>query len=84
VVYVYAVVEGWQEEKLFRNEYFREFHPLEIAAKSWRAISWTTAASVVSVIEMVASGKLPQQGFIKQEEINFDDFLSTNSGSLFK
>jgi len=77
-------VEGWQEKKLFRNEYFREFHPLEIEGKSWRAISWTTAASVVSVIEMVASGKLPQKGFIKQEEIAFNDFLSTDCGSFFK
>ena len=84
VVYVYAIVEGWQDEKLFRNEYFREFHPLEIEGKSWRAISWTTAASVVSVIEMVTSGKLHQKGFIKQEEIDFDDFLSTDCGSLFK
>ncbi len=83
VVYVYAVVEGWQDEKLFRNEYFKEFHPIAIEGKSWRAISWTTAASVVSVIEMVASGKLPQKGFLKQEEINFDAFLSTDCGSLF-
>ena len=84
VVYVYAVVEGWQDKKIFRNEYFKEFHPIEIEGKSWRAISWTTAASVVSVIEMVASGKLPKKGFIKQEEINFEDFLSTYCGSFFK
>ncbi|UOB17916.1 saccharopine dehydrogenase C-terminal domain-containing protein [Abyssalbus ytuae] len=84
VVYVYAVVEGWQEDKLFRDEYFKEFHPLEIEGKSWRAISWTTAASLVSVIEMVANGKLPNKGFIKQEDINFNDFLSTSAGSLFK
>ena len=84
VVYVYAVVEGWQNEKIFRNEYFKEFHPIEIEGKSWRAISWTTAASVVSVVEMVANGKLPKKGFIKQEDIDFNDFLSTESGALFK
>ena len=84
VVYVYAVVEGWQNEKIFRNEYFKEFHPIEIEGKLWRAISWTTAASVVSVVEMVANGKLPKKGFIKQEDIDFNDFLSTESGALFK
>ena len=82
VVYVYAVVEGWQDEKLFRDEYFKEFHPLEIEGKSWRAISWTTAASIVGVIEMVADGKLPDKGFIKQEDINLEDFLNTATGSL--
>ena len=84
VVYVYAVVEGWQKDKLFRNEYYRAFHPIEIDGQHWRAISWTTAASLVAVIEMVANGSLPNKGFIKQEEIPFDEFLKTKNGSYFK
>ncbi len=84
VVYIYAVVEGWLNENLFRNEYFKACHPKEIDGKKWRAISWTTAASVAAVIEMVANGKLPQQGFIKQEEIPFEQFLETRNGEYFK
>ncbi|MEO0337960.1 MAG: saccharopine dehydrogenase C-terminal domain-containing protein [Bacteroidota bacterium] len=84
VVYVYAVVEGWQGERLFRNEYFKAFHPIQIDGRHWRAISWTTAASIAAVVEMVAEGLLPQKGFIKQEEIPFDAFLSTQNGSYFE
>lgn len=84
VVLVYAAVEGWEENgKLFRNEYSRSFYNKEIDGKSWRAISWTTAASLVAVIEMVAAGTLQQKGFIKQEEIPFDQFLKTQHGSYF-
>lgn len=83
VVYVYAVVEGWQGEKVFRNEYFNAFHPKVIAGQEWRAISWTTAASIAAVVEMVDRGTLPQQGFIKQEEIPFDKFLDTENGQHF-
>lgn len=83
VVYIYAVVEGWQGEKLFRNEYFKSFSPLAIAGREWRAISWTTAASVAAVVEMVADGHLPQKGFIKQEEIPFDLFMETDNGKLY-
>ena len=83
VVYIYAVVEGWQGEKLFRNEYFKSFSPLSIEGKKWRAISWTTAASVAAVVEMVANGSLPTKGFIKQEEIPFDTFMETKNGSLY-
>lgn len=83
VVYVYAVVEGWQGEKLFRNEYFRAFHPIEIDGRQWRAISWTTAASIAAVVEMVANGSLPNKGFIKQEEVPFDAFLETATGQFF-
>jgi len=83
VVYVYAVVEGWQNKALLRKEYYKAFHPIEIAGKKWRAISWTTAASIVAVIEMVAAGTLPQKGFLKQEEIPFEKFLETPTGALF-
>jgi len=83
VVYVYAVVEGWKKEKISRKEYYRAFYPIEIDGIWWRAISWTTAGAIVAVIEMVAQGTLPQKGFIKQEEIPFDAFIKTQTGSLY-
>ena len=83
VVYVYAVVEGWKGTELAREEFYQAYHPITIHGKEWRAISWTTAASVAAVVEMVASKQLPQQGFIKQEEISFEKFSKTKSGSLY-
>jgi len=84
VVYIYAVVEGWKNEKLFRNEYYKAFFPMEIEGQEWRAISWTTAASITAVIEMVDKGDLPNKGFIKQEEISFEAFKNTKSGGLYE
>lgn len=84
VVYVYAVVEGWQSGSLAREEFYRAYHPREIDGQHWRAISWTTAASIAAVVEMVAAGTLPQQGFIKQEEIPLETFLATQNGAFFK
>lgn len=83
VVYVYAVVEGWKDEKLAREEFYEAYHPININGKEWRAISWTTAASVAAVVEMVANGTLPQSGFIKQEDISLDHFRKTKNGSLY-
>lgn len=84
VVYVYAVVEGWKGTEIAREEFYQAYHPITINGKEWRAISWTTAASVAAVVEMVAAGTLPQKGFIKQEEIGFEHFLNTKNGSLYK
>jgi saccharopine dehydrogenase-like NADP-dependent oxidoreductase len=84
VVYVYAVVEGWKGEELAREEFYQAYHPIEIDGKQWRAISWTTAASIAAVVEMVADGKLPQKGFIKQEDIPLDEYLETTNGQFFK
>lgn len=83
VVYVYAVVEGWNGNQLLREEFYEAYHPLQINGKHWRAISWTTAASVAAVVEMVANGSLPQQGFIRQEQITFEAFSKTKWGSLY-
>jgi hypothetical protein len=37
----------------------------------------------VAVIEMVRAGKLSHSGFLKQENISLEDFLSTKTGDLF-
>lgn len=84
VVLIYATAEGWKDERLGRKEFCRSYYPLNMNGYTWRAISWTTAASLVAVVEMVANGTLPAKGFIKQEEIPFDAFLQTQCGSLFK
>jgi saccharopine dehydrogenase-like NADP-dependent oxidoreductase len=87
VVYVHAAVEGWKgksgRKELCRDEFVRAYYPLEIAGKMWRAISWTTACSIVAVIEMVSNGTLPKKGFLKQEDIALDDFLRTKSGGYY-
>ncbi len=83
VVYVHAAVEGWNGKKLGREEFVRSYYPKDIDGKTWRAISWTTAASVCAVVEMVAHGQLSKKGFIKQEDISLDKFLQTHTGKYF-
>jgi saccharopine dehydrogenase-like NADP-dependent oxidoreductase len=87
VVYLHAAVEGRSDSSSggqpYRKQYVRAYQPLEINGRSWRAISWTTAASAAAVVELVAAGRLAQSGFIKQEDISFADLLSTKNGALF-
>ena len=84
VVYVYAVVEGWKGDRIEREEFYQAYYPVQIDGQHWRAISWTTAASVAAVVEMVADGSLPQKGFLKQEDIPFEPFLATSNGSYYQ
>ena len=82
-VFVHAAVEGTKDGILSREEFVRSYPQMEVAGKEWRAISWTTAASLCAVIEMVRAGMLPARGFLKQEEIPLDDFLKTKNGSHY-
>jgi saccharopine dehydrogenase-like NADP-dependent oxidoreductase len=83
VVYIHVSVEGWKKESLSRDEFVRAYYPLEIAGKRWRAISWTTAASLCSVVEMVNNGALPARGFLRQESVPISEFLKTANGRLY-
>ena len=82
-VFVHAAVEGWNGSELSREEFVRSYPQMTVAGQEWRAISWTTAASLCAVIEMVRDGKLPQQGFLKQEAIPLDDFFRTKNGAYY-
>jgi saccharopine dehydrogenase (NAD+, L-lysine-forming) len=61
------------------------YRPIERSAGGIQtAIAWTTSASVVATIELVRDGVLPQQGFLKQEEIPLSKFLATATGRWFE
>ncbi len=83
VVYVHAAVEGHRGGRLLREEFVRAYYPKSIAKRRWRAIAWTTAASVSAVVELVANGVLPDHGLLKQEAIPLDAFLATRNGALY-
>jgi len=83
VVFVHASVEGWKKERLFRDEFVKGYYPVKINGATRRAIAWTTAASVCSVVELVADGKLPDKGFLRQETIPLLEFLKTRNGRLY-
>ena len=83
VVYVHVSAEGEIDGKLHRKEFVDAFKPLDIAGQHRTAIAWTTAASVVAIIEMVRDGALPANGYLKQEDVPFDAFLKTRTGQFY-
>ena len=83
VVYVHVASEGDVDGQMKRIEYVRAYRPRDVAGVRSTAIAWTTAGSVVAVVEMVRDGLLPSAGFVKQEDIDFASYLTTSTGSLF-
>jgi saccharopine dehydrogenase-like NADP-dependent oxidoreductase len=72
VVIVFVTVSG------LRNVYAA---PLGGRVRS--AIQITTAGGICAVLDMLASGKLPQKGLIKQEEIGLEAFLANRFGKVY-
>ncbi|NOZ32897.1 MAG: L-lysine dehydrogenase [Alphaproteobacteria bacterium] len=83
VVYIHVASEGEIAGRLQRIEFVRAYRPIDIAGGRQTAIAWTTAGSVVAVIELVANGVLARRGFLRQEDVGLSDFLATRTGALF-
>ncbi len=84
IVYIHVSAEGMIDGNLQRQEFVRGYRPIDIAGSPRTAIAWTTASSVVGVIEMVRAELLPSKGFLKQEDIPLNAFLGTQTGAHFK
>ena len=83
VVYLHVASEGIIDGQLRRLELVRAYLPRVVAGLQSTAIAWTTASSVASVIELVRDGVLAGSGFLRQEDVPLEAFLSTMSGRAF-
>ncbi|MBO6894812.1 MAG: saccharopine dehydrogenase NADP-binding domain-containing protein [Roseibium sp.] len=83
IVYIHVAAEGEIGGRMQRSEFVRGYKPIEIAGKERTAIAWTTATSVVAIIEMVRDGSLPARGFLKQEDVSLEAFLKTRNGARY-
>ena len=83
VVHIHVSAEGLQDGRLSRSEFVRSYYPKKIGARTWRAIAWTTSSSVCAIIEMVSNGTLPDNGFLRQENVSLDKFFATENGQRY-
>src|SRR3984957_18520143 len=69
VVIVFVTVSGFKAGRLVQETYVNKVYAAPLGGQMRSAIQITTAAGVCSVLDMLASGALPQSGFIRQEDI---------------
>lgn len=84
VVLVFASVTGFKDGCLTQETWVKKIYSQEIHGKVWTAIQLTTAAGICGMVELHRIGKLPKTGFIRQEDANFDDFMETPFGHVYK
>jgi saccharopine dehydrogenase-like NADP-dependent oxidoreductase len=80
VVIIFCTVTGQRGGELVQISDARKVYRREIDGENWSAIQVTTAAGVCAAVDLFLSGKLPQQGFVRQEQIALSDFLANRFG----
>ena len=83
VVVVFVTVCGWKDGRYMQETYANKVYAGIVAGKKMSAIQITTAAGITTVLDMLANGKLPQKGFVRQEEIGLGEFLSNRFGRVY-
>jgi saccharopine dehydrogenase-like NADP-dependent oxidoreductase len=84
VVVFFVTASGWRNGRLMQESYAGKVLGQRHGKGFWSAIQITTAAGICTVLDLLAAGRLPQQGYIRQEEIALGDFLANRFGKAYR
>jgi saccharopine dehydrogenase-like NADP-dependent oxidoreductase len=83
VVIIFVTVSGLKDGRLMQETYVNKVYAQPVAGEMKSAIQITTAGAICAVLDMLADGKLPATGFIRQEDIPLADFLANRFGRFY-
>ena len=84
VVIVFCTVTGWRKDQLVQLSDARKIYMRTINGVPWSAIQITTASGVCAALDLHVAGSLPKQGFVRQEDIDFDEFITNRFGRNYQ
>lgn len=83
VVLVFVTVTGQKAGRYLQETYANKIYGREIGGVPCSAIQITTASGICAVLDLLADGKLPARGFVRQEQIPLSAFLANRFGSAY-
>ena len=83
VVLVFVTVSGQKQGRLLQETYANKVYGRVIDGVPCSAIQITTAGGICAVLDLLAEGKIPTRGFVRQEEIQLDAFLANRFGAAY-
>jgi saccharopine dehydrogenase-like NADP-dependent oxidoreductase len=83
VVIVFVTVTGTQQGRFVQETYATKIYGQTLYGTPRSAIQITTAAGICGVLDLLAEGKLPQRGFVRQEDVPLEDFLHNRFGQVY-
>lgn len=83
VVIVFVTVSGLKTGRLMQETYVQRVFGRPIAGRMRCAIQVTTASAVCAALDLLAEGRLPPQGLVRQEDIALTDVLANRFGQVY-
>lgn len=83
VVLVFCMATGWKNAMFVQVSDARKIYHAERFGATWSAIQLTTASAVCAVLDMHREERLPNSGFVRQEQVELSEFLANRFGSVY-
>jgi saccharopine dehydrogenase-like NADP-dependent oxidoreductase len=83
LVVVFCTVKGWRKNQFVQISDARTIYSQNLFDEAWSAIQISTAAALCAVLDLKFESKLPDRGFVRQEEVELDDFLANRFGKYY-
>lgn len=83
VVITLCAVTGYRQHQLVQLSDARKIYCQNIGGEVWSAIQVTTAAGLCAVLDLHRTGRLPDRGFVKQEDATFAEFRHNRFGRRY-
>ena len=83
VVLIFINASGLKNGQLQQQNYASKIYHQHLLGEHRSAIQVTTAAGICATLDLMSEGKLPQQGFVRQEDVDYQQFINNRFGKLF-
>ncbi len=83
-VFTFCTATGWKNGRYEQLTDARRIRHGSFGDKSWSAIQMTTAAGICAMVDLHTLGHFKERnGFLKQEEVDLEDFLRNRYGRIY-
>jgi saccharopine dehydrogenase-like NADP-dependent oxidoreductase len=83
IVAIFVSATGEIDGRYTERTYARIVRHQNIGGHHWTAIQVTTACGVTAMVDLLREGKLPQAGFVRNEDASFADFIGNRFGQRY-
>jgi saccharopine dehydrogenase-like NADP-dependent oxidoreductase len=83
VVIIFVTVSGHVAGRLVQETYAHKIYSRDVAGRIVTAIQITTASAICTMLDLLAEGRIPQRGFVRQEDVALSTFLENRFGRVY-
>lgn len=84
VVLIMVTATGLIDGKFTQITDSRKIYHADVGDEHWGAIQITTASALCAIVDLFFTGRLPRQGYVRQEQVVFDDFINNRFAACYR